>query len=98
MVCYVIPAVAAFVHYGTRKKITSWKKNIHQKWLGLLLVGGAIFGIVDHLWNGELFLIGNNIVSDLMLGMTITIVICVVWAVIVIVDKISLKNTSKITQ
>ena len=98
MVCYVIPTIAALIHHGTRKSISRWNNSIHQKWLGLLLAGGALFGIIDHLWNGELLLIGENIISDLLLGTTITIVICVVWAVIVILDNLSHKKGTKTTQ
>ena len=87
MVCYAIPTVAAIIHHVTRKNIVGWKTSIHQLWLTLLLVGGAIFGIVDHLINGELFLIGEDIGFDLLLGVTITIVTIAVWAIIVIVDK-----------
>jgi len=95
MVCYVVPAVAAVVHYATRRNIVNWKTSTHQLWLGLLLLGGAIFGIVDHLWNGELFLIGENIASDLLLGVVITVSIFVIWAIIVAYDKTASKSLLK---
>jgi len=95
MVCYAVPTVAAIIHYATRKNILSWKTSIHHFWLSLLLVGSAIFGIVDHLINGELFLIGENVGFDLLLGAVITIVTIVVWAVIVIVDKKTKKSVVK---
>ena len=98
MVCYAVPAVAAVIHYATRKNIKSLKTNTHQLWLNMLLAGGAIFGVVDHLWNGELFLIGENIRSDILLGVTITIVIFVVWAIVVTLDKTSRKTLVKTTQ
>jgi hypothetical protein len=95
MVCYAVPMVAAVVHYATRRNIISWKTSVHQLWLGLLLLGGAIFGIVDHLWNGELFLIGENIVSDLLLGVAITVSIFVIWAIIITLDKTAKKTPLK---
>jgi hypothetical protein len=95
MVCYAVPAIAAVVHYATRRNNISWKTSVHQIWLGLLLLGGAIFGIVDHLWNGELFLIGDNIVSDLLLGVAITVSIIVIWAIIVTLDKTANKTPVK---
>jgi hypothetical protein len=49
--------------------------------LNLLLYGGAIFGFVDHLWHGELFLIGETSVMDLMLGITITVAIFAGWGI-----------------
>jgi len=97
MVCYAIPAVAAVVHYATRKNILSWKTSVHHLWLGLLLLGGAVFGIVDHLWNGEIFLIGENIVFDLLLGVAITVSILVIWTIIVTLDKKTNKSALKAT-
>ena len=87
MVCYVVPAIAAIVHYGLRKSNTSWKKSTSHLWLSLLLAGGAIFGMVDHLWNGELFLFGENLLFDLLLGITITIALVVAWFIIIALNK-----------
>ena len=87
MVCYSVPMIAAVSHFVMRRNITSWKDSTSHLWLGLLLAGGAIFGLVDHWWNGELFLIGENILMDLMLGVTITIAIVVIWAVAVTLNK-----------
>ena len=95
MVCYAVPTVAAIIHYATRKNISSWKASVHHLWLTLLLVGATVFGIVDHLWNGELFLIGENVGFDLLLGVVITIVTIAVWAVVVIVDKKSKRQAAK---
>ncbi|MFH1100891.1 MAG: hypothetical protein V1726_02495 [Methanobacteriota archaeon] len=98
MVCYAIPTVAALIHYVSRKTKTNWKHNVHHLWLSLLLAGGALFGVVDHLWNGELFLIGENIVSDILLGITITSVIFIIWAIMVTLDKRSIKKAEKTIQ
>ena len=87
MVCYAVPTVAAIIHYATRKNISGWKSSVYHLWLTLLLLGGAIFGVVDHLWNGELFLIGENIGFDILLGSVITLVTIIIWALLVIVDK-----------
>jgi hypothetical protein len=87
MVCYTVPMVAAIAHIIMRRNITSWKESTHHLWLGLLLGGGAVFGLVDHWWNGELFLIGENIVMDLLLGVTITVAIFVIWAIMFTIDK-----------
>jgi hypothetical protein len=56
------------------------------------LVGGAIFGVVDHWWNGELFFIGENALMDITLGITITIAIVAIWAVIYTLDKTRVKK------
>jgi hypothetical protein len=91
MVCYAVPTIAAVVHHFVRRK-----DDQKQKSLNLLLLGGAIFGVVDHLWNGELFLVGPNIMSDLALGFAITATIVGAWAVMVYLEEIS-KITSKAT-
>ena len=44
--------------------------------------------VVDHLWNREFFVIGENIGSDLLLGITMTGVIFIVWAMMIMVYKI----------
>jgi hypothetical protein len=95
MVCYAVPAVAAIVHYGLRKTKTSWKKSTSQLWLSLLLSGGAIFGIIDHLWNGELFLFGENLILDLLLGVTITVAIVIAWFIAITLNKTSFEKPQK---
>jgi len=81
--CYAVPLAGAV--------ITSviWKRTKSTKvwWLNLMFWGGALFGLVDHLWNRELFLISENIVSDLLLGVTITAVTMLVWAAALRVNK-----------
>jgi hypothetical protein len=81
--CHVVPAAGAIV--------TSfiWKRNKSVKtfWLILMFVGGALFGMIDHLWNGELFLIGKNVTNDLLLGVVIASFIVVAWSVIVALSR-----------
>ena len=95
MVCYVVPAIAAIVHQGLRKSKTDWKKSTSHLWLSLLLTGGAIFGLVDHLWNGELFLLGDNLFLDLLLGITITVAIVVAWFVIITLNRSTIGKPEK---
>ncbi|MBT4824243.1 hypothetical protein HN695_02535 [Candidatus Woesearchaeota archaeon] len=83
MGCVTVPAAAAVVHYFMRKNKPEWKISQKHKWLNLLLAGGAIFGIVDHAWNGELFMISPNLFSDLMLGVVITGIIYLAWLYVV---------------
>ena len=64
-------------------------QNAHKNWLNLMFLGGAIFGFLDHLWNGELFLIGPNLFSDLALGFTITAGIIGSWGIINYTPKIT---------
>ncbi len=95
MCCYLVPTAAAIIHYFMRRFIPSYKSSYHHKWLNLLLVGGAMFGVVDHLWNGELFLFGNGLLLDLALGLTITIVILIAWIIMVMYDKASITDKQK---
>ena len=92
MVCYTVPMVAAIAHVIMRRNITSWKQSTDHLWLSLLLVGGAIFGLIDHWWNGELFYIGKNIVMDLSLGVTITVAIFIAWIAITKLNKTKMHN------
>lgn len=87
MACYIIPVVAAIVHGISRKRTKLFRNDEKQKWLSLLLTGGAIFGFVDHLWNGELF-ISKNLGKDLMLGVTITLTIFMVWGILIASEKL----------
>ena len=76
--CYTVPTTAAII------TTLMWRKNRSLKtwWLILLLYGGSLFGIIDHLWNGELFLISKDWVKDLGLGVVITVAIFVTWGIL----------------
>ena len=91
-----MPVVAAVIHYFLRGKIPSMKNNTYHVWLNLLFVGGGIFGVIDHLWNGDLFMLGEKPLLDLALGVTITFVILVAWKFLVVYDKLSKNNPSKV--
>ncbi|MCS7242006.1 MAG: hypothetical protein N2205_06490 [Candidatus Caldatribacterium sp.] len=73
--CYVGPLAGAVVTSVLWKKV----RNTKVFWLNLLFWGGALFGVVDHLLNGELFLISENLGWDLALGGIITGVILLAW-------------------
>ncbi len=87
MVCYAVPLAALLITAVRRRMLR--KKNVEGFWLNLLLLGGALFGVIDHFWNGELFLIGPNLLVDLSLGATITGGIFATWGVIVFREKIT---------
>ena len=92
--CYTAPLVGAVV------ATVAWKKTKSVKvwWLTLMFYGGALFGVIDHLWNGELFLISKDIVGDLLLGVAITAIILISWGITVIYSKINptLANYAKV--
>jgi hypothetical protein len=52
-----------------------------------MFYGGALFGIIDHLWNGELFLVSENWAKDVMLGIVITVGTILAWAGILALAK-----------
>ena len=72
--CYTAPLIGAVV------TTAAWAKTRSAKvwWL---------FGVIDHWWNGELFLISENIISDLLLGVAITAVILISWGITVVCSK-----------
>jgi hypothetical protein len=97
MVCYAVPLAALLITAFRRKLLR--KTGMEGFWLNLLLLGGALFGVIDHFWNGELFLLGPNLIADLSLGATITAGIFVSWGVIVFRERLtgSLKNLERKT-
>lgn len=88
--CYVVPLAAAAV------TTLRWRKDRSQQswWLSLMFYGGGLFGVVDHLWNGELFLISRDWLKDLALGVVITAVIFLAWKIIMAMAKSNLSLSS----
>ena len=97
MVCYAVPTIGVLAVYLFRTLRTGWRDNIHLYWLNILLIGGAVFGLVDHAWNGELFLIGKNIILDIALGITITGAIIIAWMVLVVLDRTKAGEPRKVS-
>ena len=83
--CWVIPTVTGIIVHSVRK--TKRMNGSKGFWLQLLLMGGAIFGIIDHIWNGELLLLGAQPMKDIALGVVITVGIFVIWGIITASDK-----------
>ena len=81
--CYLGPTTAAIVTTFMWRS----KKRLALFWLMLIFYGGSLFGIVDHLWNGELFLVSQEWVKDIVLGIVITAGTVFVWAVVLTVAK-----------
>lgn len=87
MVCYIVPLFATIFYTVFRK--ASGRNGVHGFWLNIMMFGGAMFGVIDHLWFGELFMIGTNWIADIALGGTITAGIFSGWALIVYKDHLA---------
>lgn len=83
--CYAMPTAGAIV----TSFLWSKTKSVKVWWLNLMFCGGALFGLIDHLWNKELFLISENIASDLLLGGVITLAIVIIWAVVIMFARVN---------
>lgn len=83
--CYTVPLAGAMI------TSIAWKRRRDVKlwWLNLMFYGGVIFGVIDHLWNGELFLISENILKDLLLGVVISLGIIFSWSLTLVFSKCS---------
>ena len=93
MGCYIVPMSAAIICFYLRKNKPSMKHK-HYLWLNQLFLGGAIFGFVDHLWNGELFMLGEKPLLDIALGVTITIITFGTWKLMVLYENTSSKSSN----
>lgn len=87
MGCWIAPLIAAVFTLGLNRGFRL--KNPHNMWLILMFTGGGLFGVIDHLWYGELFFISKYWVADLALGSTITAGIFGSWSTIVFMPKIT---------
>ncbi|MFH1054243.1 MAG: hypothetical protein V1740_07530 [Candidatus Woesearchaeota archaeon] len=88
MGCFIVPTAAMIFHHLLGKRYKKIGKNKHNSTLSYLFLGGAIFGIVDHWFNGELFLLSPNLIEDMILGITITLVILIIWSCIAVYDTV----------
>jgi hypothetical protein len=77
---------------GLRAKIQN--RIPHANVLSLLLWGGAIALVVDHLMNGELFLLSSNLLWDMFVGIGMTVAILVIWGAYVVVKRTLRKERS----
>jgi len=76
--CYLGPTTAAIVTTFMWRS----KKGLRLFWLMLMFYGGALFGVIDHLWNGELFLVSKHWLKDVLLGVVITAAIILAWRLV----------------
>ena len=81
--CYAVPIANSIV------TTLWWKKTKDPKvgQLNLMFYGASVFGVVDHLWNGQLFLISPNIGKDLSLGVVISLCVWGIWGAGLLLEK-----------
>lgn len=95
MACFLAPAAAAIITTSIKKKINP---KYHLEWLMLMLWGGVVMLIVDHVASGELvfyppFLTAMKNPADIpvmlqeifTIGGSMTLAIIIVWAIMVYV-------------
>ncbi len=87
--CYTIPLAATIILNALWK--TKKIQNHHLDQLNLLLLGGTVMLVVDHLWNKEIFFAGGNILKDLLLGVAMTGVVFILWGLLVLKEKKTIK-------
>ena len=100
MACLLVPASAAILVSGAKKKIPA---ELHPERLELMLWGGTAMLIVDHLMTGELvpyppFLTAMNNPADTATmfheiattGVLMTVLVFAIWMGIILIEKASL--------
>ncbi|MFA6296211.1 MAG: hypothetical protein WC663_02575 [Patescibacteria group bacterium] len=88
MACFVAPTVAAIIATAVRKKVSL---KYHFDWLLLMLWGGVIVLVVDHLASGELILrfpfltrsLSDIVPEIIKVGIPMTIAIFSAWIIMV---------------
>lgn len=84
--------MATIISNGFRKAKKIQNNRLER--LNLLLLGGTVMLIVDHIWNGEILLAGKNIFKDLLLGLAMTGAIFIVWGLMILKNKKQLAQRS----
>ena len=81
MACFIVPltqAVATTIYRKVTKQTDTFVGR-NLKTLELMLWGGSIMLLIDHLVNGELF--AWNLREVLTIGVSMSVVVTAVWAI-----------------
>lgn len=103
MACFIAPATAAIITTAVRKKIPA---KYYLDWLLLMLWGGTMMLIVDHVLNGEIapyfpfFSAGYRIILKeiLRVGILMTVVIFYLWGIMVYFTILAEKRKARLRQ
>ncbi|MBQ0093649.1 MAG: hypothetical protein KBS36_03310 [Bacteroidales bacterium] len=93
MSCFLVPLAQAVATSVCRKTIKSSNGSVWVRQLPTLekmLWGGSLVLIVDHIAHGELFTF--NLMELLKVGVPMSLVVTLVWAIIVLVKSPALKR------
>ena len=101
MCCFVAPVAVATITTVVKKKIPA---KYHVEWLLLMLWGGNVMLIVDHIINGEVvpyFPFFTKSWSEmwpeiLSVGMPMTIAIFAIWGAAVLGSNLAIKRNLKV--
>jgi hypothetical protein len=99
MACLLVPTTAAIVTTAVRKKIPN---QYHINWLLLMLWGGVLMLLVDHVISGELlpyppFLTAGieKIIPEIFaVGVPMTLIVIAAWILMIIFSSKSVKRTA----
>lgn len=99
MGCLIAPAAAALATKVVQKKVPA---KLHLEWLFLMLSGGTVMLLVDHVLKGELVIYppfftaksGNLITEVVHVGFPMVIATVVLWALVVTVASLRGKRLS----
>lgn len=96
MSCFVVPLAQAVATTICRKTIANSNESIWKNQLPTLekmLWGGSLVLIVDHIAHGELF--AFSLKELLTVGIPMSLVVTLVWAIIVLLKSPALRRQSR---
>lgn len=106
MACFLAPTAAAIITTRLRKKIP---QKYHIEWLNLMLWGGVVMLIIDHIQSGEIILSppfltamqnSANILTALKeiatTGTAMTLSVFVVWTAMVLIVNMTDKKEANL--
>lgn len=96
MSCFLVPLAQAVATSVCRKTIKNTNGSVWMRQLPTLekmLWGGSLVLIVDHIAHGELF--AFSLTELLKVGVPMSIVVTLVWAIIVLAKSPALKRQSR---
>jgi hypothetical protein len=98
MACFLVPVGEAIVTTIAQRVMDKKRvERIKLKWLNLMLWGGVVLLAIDHIWYGEMIPANISAMIHEMatLGVAMCIAITSVWMVLVVLLKLSTKESGE---